>query len=231
MSECLEGFSKKGVEQGESEMQRSLIFGGLVLVLGSGVQADPGAISRASLADSARFSVRYTLTPKGGKPEVQDFSVAVSGASGRADYKMQGLGDVRYLANTTGVYLFIPANKAAQKMTDVRGIDAALKLAFNEAVQQLKGAKKVGKSVISGQPVDIYKNPKTGTTVCLGTAPGFKLPVKMELSNEGGKRTILVSGIQLGVAIPAAHFALPKGTKVIDAKGASGVGPGLPGVK
>jgi hypothetical protein len=212
-------------------MQRTLTALGCLTMLSMVAKADPITISRANLAKNARFTVTYTLTPKGGKPDVTTFAVAVSGPSGRADYKMQGLGDVRYIANESGVYLFIPANKAAQKMMDVKGIDAALKLAFNEAVQQLKGAKKVGQSKVSGQPVDIYKNPQTGTTVCLGTAPGFKLPVKMELSNEGGKRTILVSGIQLGTAIPATFFLLPKGTQVIESKGATGAGPGLPGVK
>jgi hypothetical protein len=212
-------------------MQRTLIALGCLALLGGAAGADPISISRASLAKSARFTVTYTLTPKGGKAEVTTFAVAVSGPSGRADYKMQGLGDVRYIANDSGVYLFIPANKAAQKMADVKGIDAALKLAFNEAVQQLKGAKKIGQTKVSGQPVDIYKNVKTGTTVCLGTAPGFKLPVKMELSNEGGKRTILVSGIQIGTPIPAGYFLLPKGTQVIESKGATGAGPGLPGVK
>ncbi|MGC4044199.1 MAG: hypothetical protein QM758_10405 [Armatimonas sp.] len=212
-------------------MQRTLIALGCLAVLAGAASADPISISRASLAKEARFMVTYTLAPKDGKPAVTKFAVAVSGTNGRADYKMQGLGDVRYIANDSGVYLFIPANKAAQKMTNAKGIDDALKYAFNEAVQQLKGAKKVGASKVSGQPVDIYKNPKTGTTVCLGTAPGFKLPVKMELSNEGGKRTILVSGIQLGTAIPTNYFLLPKGTQVIESKGASGAGPGLPGIK
>ncbi len=220
------------VSNGLNLMINRIVVGlGLVLALGASAARAELTVSRASLAKNARFTVTYTLTPKGGKPEVTTFVVAVSGPKGRADYKMQGLGDVRYVANESGVYLFIPANKAAQKMMDVKGIDAALKLAFNEAVQQLKGAQKVGKTTLSGQPVDIYKNSKTGTTVCLGTAPGFKLPVKMELSNAGGKRTILVSGIQIGAALPATYFALPQGTQVIESKGASGAGPGLPGVR
>jgi hypothetical protein len=211
-------------------INRIVVGLGLALALGATARAEL-TVSRASLAKNARFTVTYTLTPKGGKSEVTTFVVAVNGPKGRADYKMQGLGDVRYLANESGVYLFIPANKAAQKMMDVKGIDAALKLAFNEAVQQLKGAQKIGKTTLSGQPVDIYKNSKTGTTVCLGTAPGFKLPVRMELSNAGGKRTILVSGIQIGAPLPAAYFALPQGTQVIESKSASGAGPGLPGVR
>ncbi len=212
-------------------MQRTLIALGCLATLVVGASADPVTLSRASLAKEARFTVTYTLAPKEGKPQVTKFAVAVSGAHARADYPVQGLGDTRYLVNSEGVFFFIPANKAAQQMPGGKGIDDALKLAFSEAVQQLRGAKKVGVAKVSGQPVDIYKNPKTGTTVCLGTAPGFKLPVKMELSNEGGKRTILVSGIQLGTPIPANYFQLPKGTQVIKSTGASGAGPGLPGIK
>ena len=196
-----------------------------------GARADV-AISRASLASEARFTVTYTLSPAGGKPSVQVFTVAVSGSKGRADYAMEGLGNVRYVANDQGVFLYIPANKAAQKMTGGKGIDAALKLAFQEAVQQLKGAKKVGAATVSGIPTDLYRNPKTGTAVYLGTKPGFQLPVKMELSNAGGRRTILVTGIALGGKIPASLFALPPGTKIIDSNSqAKGAGPGIPGVK
>lgn len=195
-------------------------------------RAEP-VVNRQSLAKNARFTVTYTVSPKGGAPQVQKFTVAVSGAKGRADYKMDGLGDVRYLANESGFYLYVPANKAAQKLgnTGGGGIDAALKQAFGNAVQQLKGAKKVGSATVSGIPTDVYQQAKTGTTVYLGTKPGFKIPVKVEVSNEGGKRLILVTGIQLDTPVPAAVFALPKGTQVIDNKGAGGAGPGLPGVK
>ena len=189
-------------------------------------RAEP-SVTRQSLAKNARFTVTYTLSPKGGTPQVQTFSVAVSGALGRADYKMDGIGNVRYVANGQGVFLYVPANKAAQKLGGAGGIDAALKQAFRTAVEQLKGAKKVGTATVSGIPTDVYRQPKTGTTVYLGTKTGFTLPVRAELSNEGGKRLILVTGIQLDTPVPAAHFALPQGTKIIDSKGA----PGLPGVK
>ena len=195
-------------------------------------RAEP-SVTRQSLAKNARFTVTYTVSPKGGAPQVQKFVVAVSGAKARADYKMDPLGDVRYLANEGGFYLYVPANKAAQKLGKAGGggIDAALKQAFGSAVQQLKGAKKVGSATVSGIPTDIYKQAKTGTTVYLGTKTGFKIPVKVEVSNEGGKRLILVTGIQLDTPVPAAVFALPKGTQVIDNKGAGSAGPGLPGVK
>ena len=211
-------------------MHRGIFTLAALTALTTLARAEPG-LSRQNLAKNARFTVTYTVSPKGGAPQVQKFQVMVSGTKGRADYKMDGIGDVRYVANESGVFLYVPANKAAQKMAGSVGMEVALKQAFGDALQQLKGAKKIGSATVSGIPTDVYRQPRTGTTIYLGTKPGFTLPVKVEMSNEGGKRLVLVTGIQLDTPIPAAQFALPPGTKVIDSKGASGVGSGIPGVK
>jgi hypothetical protein len=63
--------------------------------------------------------------------------------------------------------------------------------------------------------------------VYLGTAPGFRLPVKTVLANEGGTSTLLVSDIKLNIAVADSRFALPAGTQVIESKDAPG---GMPGI-
>lgn len=194
----------------------------------TGEAAAQAPISRSQLARSASFTVTSTLAPQGGSKEVQTFQVEVSGERARLDYRDAALGQVQYLVNEKGVFFFIPANRTAQRMGKTGGIEQALKLTFAQAVEQMRGAKKVGSATISGQPTDIYKNAMTGTTIYMGKKPGFRLPVKMEFRNEGGTRTLLASRIKLNIALPAGRFALPVGTQVIDTQGGPG---GLPGVK
>lgn len=194
---------------------------------GKGGGASPVAsLSRASLAKSAQFTVTSTLAPQGAPAETQVFKVAVSGPKARLDYKDKTLGEVRYLVNEKGTFFFIPANKAAQKMN--LKIEDGLNTIFSQASQVLSGAKKSGTATISGIACDVYKNAKTGSVLYLGTAPGFKLPVKMEIKNSGGVQQMQASGIKLNAAIPDAFFALPAGTQVIESQGGPG---GLPGSK
>lgn len=185
-------------------------------------------LSRGSLAKSAEFTVTYTLTPKNGSKETRAFRVEVSGERARLDYSDAALGPVRYLVNEKGVFFYIPASKAAQKMEMKGGIDQALNLAFSQVLSEMKGAARTGVANVSGQPTDVYKNPRTGTTIYIGKNPGFRLPVKMETSNAGGTVSLVASSIRLNAAIPGARFALPAGTQIIETKGAPA---GLPGVK
>jgi len=194
---------------------------------GKGGGTSPVAsLSRASLAKSAQFTVTSTLAPQGAPAETQVFKVAVSGPKARLDYKDKTLGEVRYLVNEKGTFFFIPANKAAQKMN--LKIEDGLNTIFSQASQVLSGAKKSGTATVSGVACDVYKNAKTGSVLYLGTAPGFKLPVKMEIKNSGGVQQMQASGIKLNAAIPDAFFALPVGTQVIESQGGPG---GLPGSK
>lgn len=185
-------------------------------------------LTRASLAKSAEFVVTYTLTPKNGSKETRSFRVEVSGDRARLDYSDAALGPVRYLVNEKGVFFYIPANKAAQKMEMKGGIDQALNLAFAQVLSEMKGATKSGSAQVSGQPTDVYKNLRTGTTIYIGKNPGFRLPVKMETNNEGGTVSLVASSIRLNAAIAGGRFALPAGTQVIESKGTAA---GLPGVK
>lgn len=183
-------------------------------------------LSRAHLAKSAQFVVTSTLAPQGGPKETQVFKVAVSGSKARLDYKDKGLGEVQYLVNDKGTFFVIPANKAAQKMN--MKIEDGLNTIFSQASQILAGAQKSGTATISGIACDIYKNTKTGSVLYLGTTPGFKLPVKMEIKNSGGVQQMQASNIKLNAAIPDAFFALPAGTQVIESQGGPG---GMPGSK
>ena len=181
-------------------------------------------LSRASLAKTAQFTVTTVLTPKGGARDTQIFQVAVSGSNGRLDYKDKALGEVRYVINEKGAFFFIPANKAAQKMS--LKIEEGLSTVFSQANAVLAGAQKTGTATVAGIACDVYKNLQTGSVVYLGTTPGFQLPVKLEIRNAGGAQTMQASNIKLNGSIPAAHFALPAGTQVIEGQG----GPaGLPG--
>lgn len=181
-------------------------------------------LSRANLAKTAQFTVTTVLAPKSGPKDTQVFQVAVSGDKGRLDYKDKALGEVRYVVNEKGAFFFIPANKAAQKM-NVK-IDDGLNTVFAQASEVLSGAQKTGKATVAGIVCDVYKNPRTGSVVYLGVTPGFTLPVKLEIRNAGGMQTMQASGIKLNGSIPAAHFALPAGTQVIEGQGGPG---GLPG--
>ena len=196
--------------------------------LPAGAQQAP-RFSRSSLARTASFVVTNTLTPKGGSKVSQVMRVEVKGNKARVEYNNPQLGGVTYLANEKGVFFYVPANKVAQRQRFEGGADAALQLAFRQVNQQLQGAKKVGTARVSGQPTDIYKDPKSGATIYVGRAAGFRLPVKTELKNEGGTRTLLVTNIKTNVALADARFTLPAGVQIIESTGAAG-GPGMPGM-
>ncbi len=186
-------------------------------------------VSRANLANAAAFDVTTTTAPKSGPKASQTMRVEVKGNKARVEYNNPQTGPVTYLANEKGLFFYIPANKIAQKQSFQGGADAALDLAFRQVNDRLKTAKKTGAGTVSGQPVDIYKDAETGALLYVGRKPGFRLPVKMVLSNEGGTRTFLVSNIKTNVALPDARFAVPAGVRIIEASGAAG-GPGRPGV-
>ncbi len=210
-------------------MKNYLLLCGVVTLVGASAASAQPTLSRKNLAKNASFTVTSTLLPNGGSKEVQTFRVEVSGDSARLDYADRFLGTVRYLANPKGIFFYIPANKTAQRQTTT--LEQALQLAFGQALSQIRGARPVGTATISGQPTDIYKS--GATTVYVGKNPGFRLPVKVELTNEGGRRVLLASDITLNTPIPAARFALPPGTQLIEKQGGTGTGVsgGLPGVK
>lgn len=186
--------------------------------------ASPLRITRANLAKSASFLVTQTIAPKGGSPVVRKYTVEVKGEKARLDYDDATLGPVRYLANEKGVFFFMPGNNSAVKQTFKGGVEGALKVAFAQANERMAQAKKVGTATISGQPTVLYKDPETGTLIYFGTRPGFRLPVKTELANEGGKNTMVVSNIKLNIPIAETRFALPAGTQVIESQDAPNVG-------
>lgn len=186
--------------------------------------AAPLRITRANLAKSASFVVTQTIAPRGGSPLVRKFTVEVKGEKARLDYEDPALGPVRYVANEKGVYFFMPGNNSAVKQTFKGGVEGALKVAFAQANDRMAQAKKVGTATVSGQSTILYKDADTGTLIYIGTKPGFRLPVKTELANEGGKNTMLVSNIKLNIPIADARFALPPGTQIIESHDAPSVG-------
>ena len=190
------------------------------------IKANKLALSRASLAKTAQFTVTTVMAPKSGPKDTQVFQVAVSGVKARMDYKDKALGEVCYVVNEKGSFFFIPSNKAAQKMN--LKIEDGLATVFSQASDVLAGAQKSGKATVAGIACDVYKNPRTGSVVYLGTTPGFQLPVKLEIRNAGGVQTLQASNIKLNGSIPAAHFALPAGTQVIEGQH-SGSPTGLSG--
>jgi dipeptidyl aminopeptidase/acylaminoacyl peptidase len=203
-----------------------------VLAPVSSVRAQSGAtlnLGRASLANSAAFTVTNTVAPKGGSKVSQVYKVEVKGSKARLDYSDPAIGAVTYLANEKGVFFVIPANKTAVKQTFQGGVEGALRVAFAQANEQLKTAKKVGTATVSGQPTDVYKDAKTGALIYVGKKPGFRLPVKTVLTNEGGTRTLTVTGIVLNPKLSDARFALPAGTQLIDNGSGAPAAP-VPGV-
>ena len=173
-------------------------------------------VSRANLAKSATFTVTSVLLPKGGDKVSQVFKVEVKGNFARLDYSDPATGTVRYLANGSGVYLILPANKTAVKQSIKGGVEQALQVAFSQANEQLKTAKKIGETKVGAIAADIYKNADTGTTLYIGKTPGFRLPIKTLITNEGGSRTVTVSAIRLNPVIADARFALPAGLQIMD---------------
>jgi hypothetical protein len=186
--------------------------------------ASPLRITRANLAKSASFVVTQTIAPAGGSPLIRKFTIEVKGEKARLDYEDAALGPVRYVANEKGVFFFMPGNNSAVKQTFKGGVEGALKVAFAQANERMAQAKKVGTATVSGQPTVLYKDPETGTLIYFGTRPGFRLPIKTELANEGGKNTMLVSSIKLNIPIADTRFALPVGTQIIESQDAPNVG-------
>jgi outer membrane lipoprotein-sorting protein len=187
----------------------------------------PLNVSRANLAQNASFTVTQTVAPKGGDKLTQTYNVAIKGSKARMDYEDLSVGAVRYVANDRGVFFYIPANKSAMKQTLKGGVEGALKVAFAQYATQLESARKIGTATVSGQPTTIYKDPKSGAVIYLGTKPGFRLPVKAIMENEGGTRTFLVTNIKLNVPLKDDLFVLPAGTQIIDSSDSSG---GIPGI-
>jgi hypothetical protein len=180
--------------------------------------------SRANLAKTAQFTITTVMAPKSGPKDTQVFQVAVSSTKARLDYKDKALGEVCYMVNEKGTFFYLPINKAAQKMN--LKIEDGLKTVFSQASEVLAGAQKTGKATVAGIACDIYTNPRTGSVVYLGTTPGFTVPVKLEIKNAGGMQTMQASNIKLNGNIPAALFALPAGTQIIEGQGGAS---GLPG--
>ncbi len=200
----------------------------VLLPAGSGRAAAP-TFSRSSLANTASFTVTNTVAPSGGgSKSVTVMRVEVKGNRARLEYNNPALGAVTYLASEKGMFLYVPANKVAQKQNFQGGVDRALRFAFAQVSQQLRTAKKTGTATVSGQPTDVYKDAAAGATVYVGRAPGFRLPVKTVVTNVGGTRTLLVTNIKTNIALPDARFVLPAGVQII-APSAAGAGGGFPG--
>ena len=207
----------------------------LLLVAGVVLSGLPAAaqglkFSRASLANTASFTVTTTLVPKGGSKSSQVMRVQVKGNKARLDFNNPQIGSVTYLANEKGVFFYVPANKVAQKQQFQGGVDAALKLAFQQVNEQLKTAKKAGTAMVSGQTTDVYKDAKRGATIYIGRSPAFRLPIKTVVTNEGGTRTVLVTDIKTNVALADSRFAVPRGVQIIESTGAPSGPGGIPGV-
>jgi hypothetical protein len=184
-------------------------------------------LERSSLAPTARFVVTMTTAPKSGAKDVRTFKVELSGKKARVELSDKSMGEFCYVVNDKGTFLYIPATKSAQKMAVTGGIEQALGLAFAQASAAMEGASKSGKAVVSGQPTEIYRNERQGTTIYMGTGAGFRLPVKVETVNAGGRSTMLASSIRLGGTIPASRFALPAGTQLLEGAGGPGAMPGI----
>lgn len=184
-------------------------------------------VSRANLANAASFTVNSVLMPKGGSKVTQTFRVEVKGNKARMDYSDPATGNVQYLANEKGVFFVIPANRTAVKQSIKGGVEQALQVAFAQANEQLKTAKKVGVTTVNGMPADIYKDASSGTTIYVGKKPGFRLPLKTLITNEGGSRTITVTNIKINPKLAETRFALPKGMQIVDG-GSSPVGAAGP---
>ncbi len=207
-------------------MALALILGGPVVATAQNAVVAP-QVSRANLANAASFTVTSVLAPKGGSKVTQTFRVEVKGNKARLDYSDPATGNVQYLANEKGVFFVIPANKTAVKQNIKGGVEQALQVAFAQANEQLKTAKKIGETTVNGMPADIFKDAGNGTTIYVGKKPGFRLPLKTLINNEGGSRTITVTNIKINPTLAETRFALPKGMQIVDG-GSSPVGAAGP---
>lgn len=207
-----------------------LVPAGVAALLLGGTEPGRAAaptFSRSSLANTASFTVTNTVAPRGGSKSVTVMRVEVKGSRARLEYNNPALGAVTYLANEKGIFLYVPANKVAQKQNFQGGIDRALQFAFAQVSQQLRTAKKTGTATVSGQPTDVYKDAASGATVYVGRAPGFRMPVKTVVTNVGGTRTLLVTNIKTNIALSDARFTIPTGVQIITPGG--GAAGGFPG--
>ncbi len=225
----------KGIYYGVTKIVRNgwrlpMALGVLLMAPVLGVAQKPTAVpqvSRANLANAASFTVTSVLLPNGGSKVTQVFRVEIKGNKARLDYSDPTTGNVQYLANDKGVFFVIPSNKTAVKQSIQGGVEQALQVAFAQANEQLKTAKKIGATTVNGMPADIYKDSKTGTTVYVGKKLGFRLPLKTLVANEGGSRTITVTNIKINPTLADSRFALPVGVQIVDG-GNGPIGTGGP---
>ncbi len=194
-------------------------------VFTAGAAAQTPAFSRASLAKTAAFTITNTLVPSGGAKVTQVMRVEVKGDKARLEMNNPQIGAVTYLANSRGVFLYMPGAKLAQKQSLPAGesVDTVLRRAFGQVSRQLRTAKKIGVERVSGQNTDVYKDARSGSLIYIGKNPGFRLPVKVTAKNAGGTRTVLVSNIRTNIALADARFAVPAGVRIIEANGAAGL--------
>lgn len=217
---------------GKAAAMAAAVTGGAALLAAAAVPAvyaqQSFQITRANLAKSATFTVVQTLTPKNGSKSSTVYKVEVNGNKARLDYASSDIGSVRYIANEKGVFFYIPENKMAVKQSFRGGVEGALRVTFSQVNEQLKRAKKIGTATVSGMPTDVYKDAQSGTVIYVSRKPGFRLPVKTVLSNEGGTRTVLVQNIKLNPKIADARFAIPAGTQIVDQSAGGMPGGGGP---
>jgi len=187
--------------------------------------AQTPSFSRASLANTASFTITNTLAPNGGAKVAQVTRVEVKGNKARVEMNNPQIGRVLYLANEKGVFLYMPAQKLAQRQSLPAGesVNTVLGRAFGQVNRQLRTAKKIGTERVSGQNTDVYRDSRSGALIHIGKNPGFRLPVKVTTKNQGGTRTVLVSNIKTNIALADARFAVPTGVRVIESDGAAGL--------
>jgi outer membrane lipoprotein-sorting protein len=185
-------------------------------------------LSRAGLPKTAKFTFTQTVAPTGGAKTSTVMRVEVKNNKARVEYANPAVGAVTLLSNEKGFFVYVPANKIAQKQNFQGGVDRALQVMFQQVNDLLRGAQKTGTATVSGQPTDVYKNGKKGATIYISKNPNFRLPIKAVVTNAGGTRTLLVSNIKTNIALADARFAVPAGTQIIASNGsAAGSVPGF----
>lgn len=114
-------------------------------------------------------------------------------------------------------YVYVPAQKAAQKVVVSAGQMMSVEQMFKNKMKITEGGKKIGAGLVAGVTCDIYSIPAKGRSskVYVSTDSRFPIPLKIETTAGSMSEVSDTTSLKLNTSISDSMFTLPKGTKLV----------------
>ncbi|MBN1425935.1 DUF2092 domain-containing protein, partial [Candidatus Fermentibacteria bacterium] len=125
------------------------------------------------------------------------------------------------IQNGKTLYAYNPAKKEAVKTT-LPSASITVQARLEAMAAPIKGGKKVGTETVSGLKCSVFiLSTKQGNArVHVSTDSRFPLKMKTHITKGNASETTEIRNLKLNYNVTDALFALPKGTKVVEAKAA-----------